>query len=67
MFPQSPPELSQADYEALQLARAEAWREFLDALAGAPLAREAYRRWQLAERAVFEAQRARRESEVREA
>jgi len=57
-------ELSQADYEALELEAIEARQSFLEALAGAPRVARAYAQWQGAERAAFEGRRARRESEV---
>jgi hypothetical protein len=57
-------ELTQAEAELLELRAAEARREFLDALQGAPLVCEAYNRWQAAERQAFEGRRARREAEA---
>ncbi|HEX9622254.1 MAG TPA: hypothetical protein VF989_19040 [Polyangiaceae bacterium] len=60
----SAPELSQSDYEALELDAIEARQSFLEALAGSPVVAKAYMEWQSAERHAFEGRRARRESEV---
>lgn len=58
------PELTQSQYEALQVARHEAHQRFLATLADNPACREAYRQWMLADRALVEGGRARRASEV---
>ena len=58
------PELTQSDYEALEVAAQNARQRFLTKLSASPTAFAAYQAWREAENRLFEAKRARRSSEV---
>jgi hypothetical protein len=60
------PEVSQADYERLEVEALAARQHFLNVLAGTPVVRDAYGQWQAAERQAFEGRRGRREAEAKE-
>ena len=60
------PELTQSDYEAAEVRVHQLRERFLDIVCSHPEAFEAWSAWRQAEHALFDARRARRESEVHE-